>query len=282
MSRKRKPETPRSTTSTRTPAPPVGNQKVFRWVAALILPVVILFGVELALRLVGFGYPADFFLRSEAGPPGLFNENQKFGWRFFPQGLARAPDPIRLSKTKPPGTCRIFVFGESAALGDPEPAYGFSRILRELLEERCPATKFEVVNVAMTAISSHVILRIARDCLPFQGDIWIIYMGNNEIIGPFGAGSVFGSKVPPRSLIRASLAAKRTRLGQALETLWQHVAGGTQELRRWEGMKMMLNEQIRASDPVLQRDYDHFRSNLEDILSMATRSGVTPIVCSVS
>src|SRR5437016_4389460 len=281
MSRKGKPETPRSAAATRTPARSVRKQKVFRWVAALVLPVFILFGAELLLRLAGFGYPTDFFVPSATGPSGLFRENPKFGWRFFSQGLARAPDPLLISKTKPMGTCRIFLFGESAALGDPEPSYGFSRILRELLEERCPSTKFDVVNVAMTAISSHVISRIARDCLPFQGDIWIIYMGNNEVIGPFGAGSVFGSKVPPMLLIRASLAVKRTRLGQMLEALRQRVAVGTQEPRRWEGLKMMLNQQIRASDPVLQRGYDHLGSNLGDILSMATRAGVKPIVCSV-
>src|SRR5205085_5713776 len=118
-------EAPRSGASTRTPVLSIAKQKVFRRLAALLLPVFILFGVELALRLLGFGYPADFFVRSETGPSGLFRENPKFGWRFFPHGLARAPDPIRLSKTKPSGTCRIFVFGESAALGDPEPAYGF-------------------------------------------------------------------------------------------------------------------------------------------------------------
>jgi len=281
MSRKAKPKTPRSADSSLTPALSAGKQKVF-WVVTLVLPVFILFGIELALRLLGFGFPTDFFIRSETGPSGLFTENPKFGWRFFPPGLARAPDPVRLSKTKPPGTCRIFVFGESAALGDPEPAYGFSRILRELLEERCPAIKFEVVNVAMTAISSHVILRIARDCLPFQGDIWIIYMGNNEVVGPFGAGSVFGAKSPPMSLIKASQAAKRTRLGQMLEALWQRLAVGAHNSRRWEGMKMMLDDQVRSTGPVLQRVYAHFRSNLGDILTMATRAGVKPIVCSVS
>src|SRR5437667_7066107 len=137
----RKPETPRGAASTRAPALSVGKQKMFRRVAALVLPLFILFGTELALRLLGFGYPAGFFVRSETGPPGLFRENPKFGWRFFPHGLARAPDPLRLSKTKPSGTCRIFVFGESAALGDPEPAYGFLRILEVLIEERCRARK---------------------------------------------------------------------------------------------------------------------------------------------
>src|SRR4030095_1573736 len=94
------------------------------------------------------------------------------------------------------------------------PAYGFARMLREVLEERCPGTKFEVVNVAMTAISSHAILRIARDCTSFEGDLWIVYMGNNEVVGPFGAGSVFGAKAPSLPLIRVVLAAKGTCIGQ--------------------------------------------------------------------
>ena len=47
-------------------------------------------------------------------------------------------------------------------------------------------------------------------------------------------------------------------------------------------MKMMLNDQIRAEDPVLRRVYDHFARNLSDILSTATRAGAQPIVCSVS
>ena len=107
----------------------MGKQRLFRWLSAVVVPAVILSGGELALRLAGFGYPTRFFVPAETGPPGTFTENSKFGWRFFPRELARAPDPLHLSKTKPPGTCRIFVFGESAALGDPEPAYGFSRIV---------------------------------------------------------------------------------------------------------------------------------------------------------
>ena len=49
-------------------------------------------------------------------------------------------------------------------MGDPEPAFGAGRYLEALLRERFPARKFEVVNVAITAINSHVIRAIARDC----------------------------------------------------------------------------------------------------------------------
>ncbi len=239
-----------------------GKRRLFRWTAALVVPVIIALVLELTLWLAGWGHPTHFFLPLNSATAGVFTENPKFGWSFFPPRLARAPEPIRLSQMKPPGTYRLFVFGESAALGDPEPAFGFSRILRELLEARCPGTRFEVVNVAMTAISSHTVLSIAQDCVRFQGDLWIIYMGNNEVIGPFGPGSVFGARAPPMPLIRANLAMKRTRLGQLLEHLWQRGRVQAQGVRQWEGMKMMLNERIRASDPAIERVYDHFSREL--------------------
>jgi hypothetical protein len=64
-------------------------------------------------------------------------------------------------------------------MGDPEPAFGFPRVLQVLLRERL-RKPVEVVNVAVTAINSHVIHDIAQDCKRLQGDLWIIYMGNNE------------------------------------------------------------------------------------------------------
>ena len=279
MRTKAKAENDKPVANSPTAASPFAKHRVlFRWLTALFLPLLFLLGLEAALRLFGWGYPTHFFVRTG---PGLFAENERFGWRFFPRSLARAPDPIRLSKIKPPGTCRIFVFGESAALGDPEAAYGFSRVLRELLEARCPGTKFEIINTAMTAINSHAILPIARDCAPFQGDVWIVYMGNNEVVGPFGAASVFGARAPPLWVIRAGLAAKCTALGQMLDLLWQRPLAGRQPTH-WEGMSMMLKEQTRENDPILRRVYDHFCKNLEDIVSTARRAGAKLIVCSVT
>src|SRR5439155_3900184 len=119
---------------------------------------------------------------------------------------------------KPPCIIRIFIFGESAAFGDPQPRFGLSRMLETMLELRYPAKKFEVVNAAMTGINSHVIRPLARDCVPAHADVWVIYMGNNEVVGPFGAGTVFGNQATPLPLIHALLALKSTRTGQLLDT----------------------------------------------------------------
>ncbi len=120
-----------------------------------------------------------------------------------------------MAVNKPADTCRIFVFGESAAMGDPDPSFGAWRYLQVLLHERFPGTDCEVICVAMTAINSHVVLPIARECARRDGDLWIIYMGNNEMVGPFGAGTVFGSRAPG-TLCSAEIAAKATMTGQLL------------------------------------------------------------------
>ena len=73
-------------------------------------------------------------------------QNNRFGWRFFGPAMARIPEPICLSQVKGTNTIRIIVFGESAALGDPQPRFGLPRMLQALLELRHPGTHFEVVN----------------------------------------------------------------------------------------------------------------------------------------
>ena len=243
-----------------------------RWfrIAALLAPLLLLLLIELGLRLAGYGYATSFFLESG----GVYIENQDFTRRYFPPGLARAPQPITVAATKPSGTCRIFVFGESAAMGDPEPAFGFPRILEVLLRERF-AKPVEVINVAVTAINSHVIRAIAADCKALQGDLWIFYMGNNEVVGPFGAGTVFGKQVPSRGFIRLTTAIKATRVGQMLSELRRSKTPAT-----WEGMEMFLDQQVRQSDPRMPKVYAHFSRNLRAIVNSADTEVILGTVAS--
>jgi len=255
---------------------------LFRLCAMTLVPLFLLGATEAALRLARYGHPTSFFLHTRIQGRDFYVPNDKFGLLFFPPGMVRSPLPMRMAADKPTNSFRIFLFGESAAQGDPDPTFGLGRYLEVLLRERYPESKFEVVCVAVTAINSHAVLRIARECAQHQGDLWLIYMGNNEMVGPFGASTVFGAQAPPLGLVRASLAVKTTRLGQLLESLAAKFKANSAARKSWGGMKMFLDQQVRSDAPARLRVYGHFRKNLEDILQAGRRAGVPVILSTVA
>jgi tetratricopeptide (TPR) repeat protein len=242
-----------------------------------LIPVTFFLILECTLRLVGFGYPTDFFV--DAPRPGAVMTNQKFGWRFFPRRLARAPVPAVIQKVAGEDVYRIVVIGGSAARGTPEPAFSFGRILEVLLEETYPGAKFEVINGAMTAINSHVALPIVRNAVELKPDLLLVYLGNNEVVGPYGAATVFRPFSPRLGVIRTGLAAKTSRLGQLVDEGLSRRAGQQGE---WRGMEMFLEQQIAASDVRLVGVYDHFRANLNDLVMVARKAGVQVVLSTVA
>jgi tetratricopeptide (TPR) repeat protein len=258
-----------------------GRRWCFRLVA-LLIPLSILGLLELTLRLAGYGYPTRFLLLDRLNGQRIIRDNQQFGWRFFPPAIARSPRPVVLSPVKPPRTCRIYVFGESAAFGDPSPAFGLPRLLEVLLRNRYPGVHFEVVNAAMTAINSNVILPITRDCVRGDGDVWVLYMGNNEVIGPYGSGTVFGPQVPSLASIRASIWFNGTRIGQLLASLGEALAKKDSGQPSNISLELFLNDKTRHDDPRMEKVYAHFAGNLADILETGIHSQVKVVVSAVA
>jgi len=252
-----------------------------RLVAITVVPLLILGGFELTLRIAGYGYDTDYFVESRVDGEDYLIPNHSFTYRFFPKELSRAPLATRVAAQKPAGTYRIFLFGESAAYGDPDPAYGVGRHLEVLLGERFPGTEFEVICTAMTAINSHAILPIARECAKLDGDLWIIYMGNNEMVGAYGAGTVFSSRAPSLLVVRFLLALKATRSGQLLTAMLDNTRKDAEPPENWEGINM-FSKNLRHDDPGRLTAYDNFRGNLEDILKVADSADVPVLLSTVA
>jgi tetratricopeptide (TPR) repeat protein len=265
-----------------TPVLSTGRQWLFRLLALVLVPLATFAVLEGALRLAGYGYPTAFFEKIRVGDQDLLVNNEEYGLRFFPPELARFSGPIRIAANKPASTYRIFILGESAAMGDPEPSYGASRYLEVLLRERFPEQPFEIVNVAITAINSHAILPIARECARQHGDLWIIYMGNNEMVGPFGAATVFGAQAPPLALVRLGLALQQTRVGQLLMALARKVRGHAATASSWGGMEMFVGNRLRPDEPRKQTVYRNFQRNLHDIVQAGLDSGTRIILNTVA
>ncbi|HYM12332.1 MAG TPA: tetratricopeptide repeat protein, partial [Bryobacterales bacterium] len=262
------------------PAPSAGRAWVWRLAAATIVPALCFLLLEAGLRVAGYGYPTGFFVPIR-GRDAL-TTNQRFGWRFFPRALARTPTPCVFPRSKPSGGYRVFVLGESAAMGFPEPAFSFGRMLETMLRDEYPGVNFQVINTAMTAINSHAIVPISRDCAGQAPELYVVYMGNNEVVGPYGPGTVFHGYSPHLPLIRANIWLKSTRTGELLEDAASRLARHEPELREWKGMAMFLRNQVAADDPRLERVYAGFRQNLLDICRAARGAGAAVVLCTVA
>jgi tetratricopeptide (TPR) repeat protein len=253
-----------------------------RLIAMIFVPLLMLGCIEFGLRLGGYGYDTGFFRPIQGNGHKFYVSNEKFSYRFFPPAIARIALPFRFAAEKATNSYRIFLLGESAAMGDPDPTYGVGRYLEVLLRERYPGTDFQVVCVALTAIDSSTILPIARECARHQGDLWLIYMGNNEMVGPFGAETSYGLRAPSLGVIRTILAIKSTRVGQLLDAFGKRLRNNSSTPKKWGGMEMFANNRLGYDDPARLRAYANFEGNLEDILNAAHQADVPVILSTVA
>ena len=256
-------------------AGPWRHRTLFRLACTLFIFLAMLAVVEGALRVAHVGFPTALTEPCTVHSQPASCYNLFFVAPFFPPGMIKTPQVYSIPATKPPGTYRIMVLGESAAMGDPDPAYAFSRYLEVMLRARYPETNFEVVNTGSVAINSHVTLPIAEGLARFQPDVFILYSGNNEVVGPYGPGTALTSSAMSLPVIRASIFVHSTRIGQLLTQL------GAQK-REWGGMEMFLGKQVPATSPLLKHTYGNFESNLRDTIAVGRRAGARVIVSTVA
>ena len=254
---------------------------LFRIIALTVFPVLLLLVVELSLRIIGYGFSPHAIIKCQVDGRDAYCDNVKFGWRFFPRNIARESEPFIFPAEKPDNTYRIFILGASAAQGTPEPAFSFGRILREILHDKYPAVNFEIINTAMTAVNSHVVLQIAKDCARCDPDLFIVYLGNNEVTGPYGAGTVYTLPLVNLPVIRIGIALKAARLGQLLTSLADSIGAQKNTPKEWLGLEMFLNNQVPADTPNLEAVYSNFQRNLKDIRRIALQSNGKIIFCTV-
>ena len=257
-------------------APPAKpRQWILQAAAAVLVPVIVLVIVEVSLRIAGVGFSTDLLVPCTVKGVPASCYNLFFAAPYFPAGMVQTPRLYSIPRAKAPGTYRIFVLGESAAMGDPDSAYGFSRYLEIMLRERFPAMKFEVVNTSSVAINSHVVLRIAEGLADQKPDLVIIYSGNNEVVGPYGPGTMLTSVGMSMPAVRANIFFRSTRIGQLITKL------GTKK-REWHGMEMFLDQQVRATSPLMQQAYANYEDNLRDTIRVAEAAGAKVIVSTVA
>jgi hypothetical protein len=193
----------------------------------LLFPFVLLALLEGALRLTWDGGSIPLFVPAEQDSARLLVVNRDIARRYF-HAESRPPTPPRepFAREKPAGALRIFAIGESSTAGFPYPRNVlFSRLVRDALRQALPGDSIEVVNLGLAATNSYALLDQIDEVLDQRPDAVLVYAGHNEYYGALGVGSTVGSGLPP-SLVRASLAVQRWRLGMAMRRLLEKVRGG--------------------------------------------------------
>ena len=101
---------------------------LYRALAAVGLPVLLLLVLEGGLRVAGYGRAAGFLIPDDQS--GYYRTNPEFVSLFMPESFDLRPLNFRVALRKPAGTVRIVLLGESAAQGVPAPPFALAPQLR--------------------------------------------------------------------------------------------------------------------------------------------------------
>ena len=245
-----------------------------------VLTPLLLFGVaEIALRSLGIGQREPLFV-PVASAPGYLQPNAAAIQRFFPDPR-RAPnvaiDTTWFPARKAPGTLRIFVQGESSAAGFPYGRWASpAALLQQRLQRAYPDRNVEVINTAMAAVTSYVLLDFADEIIAQHPDAVVIYTGHNEYLGVGGVGSSYVSAKSPM-LARTVAALRHLHLYRALERLVSSAGAAPEPLSNAEGtlMSRVARERsIPLDSPLYRQGLEQFRGNLDRMLQKYRAAGV--------
>ncbi len=249
----------------------------------LLLPVAALGVVEIVLRLFGWGgYPA--FIRAvgevEPGSTLCMVEPDASRPYFFANPTRPGyADQTSFRMPKPANTVRVFLFGESAAKGYPQPRnLSIASFLEAMLEDTWPGRDVEVIDLGTTAVASFPIVYMAREALAYQPDLFVLYVGNNEFFGAYGTASINSSGTLPSGVLPFVRAARGLALVQAVDWVFRRDADADRTL-----MEQMIGQTVIPADsPLRTAAAANLRTHLGRIMAMAKDAGVPVVACTTA
>ena len=247
----------------------------------IVFPILIILLLELGLRVFGFGYDDDLFADYKE-LDGYLIPNPQVALRYFPPlSPTGFPSDDIFSIQKDENTIRIFTLGGSTTAGFPYFFNGsFVKHFEDRLTQTYPGSKFEVINLGMTAVNSYTVRDFAKECLLYDPDLIIVYAGHNEFYGVLGSASaqasVFGTN---RLLTLAYLRLKRLKIYQAIQSLTRWVKSN-QETDTHAGQgtlmaRMAEEKSIALDSPLYHATKTIFEANLRDIARWADDRNVS-------
>lgn len=262
-----------------------GWRWLLRSVLILALGIALLIGLELVLRVTGYGKSTQPFVSCTVDGQSYFRQNLAFYGQFFGFSPTIMADwyefECAIPKVKAPNAIRVFAFGGSSMHGGHDIARSIPQVLRAMLQDAYPDKNIELYVMAFPAASSHIMRALAQACAELQPDLFVVYMGHNEFVGPFGNVAAQARwLLEPRWIAMTSIALSDVRVLQMTQNLLHRFVPATNSssdirtsglFARWLQLKTSQN----AEDAV----YACYRENLRDICRAGRHAGANVVLC---
>ena len=257
-----------------------------RWLFMAItvsIPLLALLLIEGVLRLCGWGgYPAFFRIAGKlpSGESVALVEPAASKPYFFANPTRPGyAEETNFLMPKPAGTVRIFIVGESAAKGYPQPRnLSMQSFLQEMLGDIWPDRRVEVISLGTTAVASFPLVYLVRDAVRYDPDLIVFYVGNNEFFGAYGVASINSFGTMPTWALPWMRAARGLALVQAIEGLVRGKADESRTLME----QMVAKTVIPADSPLRSAAASNLEAHLGRMLDAAAAAGVPTLVCTTA
>jgi tetratricopeptide (TPR) repeat protein len=249
-------------------------------IATVVLAPLVFFGaLETVFWLFGLFSPLRLLEIREHDGRRYFTTNPEYGRLFLQRSDVPAPPALWTPVDKPPGTRRVVMLGESAAAGYPMTDHHLGRLVQARWRARFSDVPVEVINLSMVAINSHALREFAREALALDPDMFVIYAGHNEAIGPFGPAAKLGPSISSPAMARLALAVRRTRVGRAMESAIGAVLPSVAASGEWRGLDEFRGVRVAHDDPAVAGMLLNTEENFRAITRMALDHGAKVLFC---
>lgn len=243
---------------------------------ACLFPIFILMLVEILLRVFNYGRDLSLFVQDKR-QPYLLHLNNKVSLRYFlNESNATNGNVERFFKKKPDGLVRIFVQGESTAVGFPYFHNGaFPRMMEYQLRTDFPTLKLELINLSMTALNSYALYDFVDEIIEQRPDAVVINVGHNEYYGALGVGSTssYGSNV---FISRLGIELRKTKIGQLISAFFSSFSfeRDNSDYSQTLMKRMVRSQEIPFKSDIYYAGLMQFEKNLDDALAKYEEAGI--------
>ena len=246
------------------------KKAIFISIYTLMIIIIFVF-IEFILRILNFGYNTDLFLSIKGQNNEIYIDNFHRLKKYINIDIKDEviyPNIMLAKKEK----IRGFIIGESTPQGYPYyENQAFGKIAEIALNNSGFSNKFEIINLASSAMGSYYVRDVALKALNYNPDFIIIYAGHNEYYGTLGA--VTGENRFTKNLY---LFLKEIKIFQLLFTVIEGSKNKKNDITLME--QQYKNTRVESNEEIDKMIADDFIHNIDDVVSEYEKRNIPVII----